>query len=57
MVFDFLIPIDDNKEEEEKNKWVRINEEDNVTMGFLKTTDYIQPDEDDEIDLSSIKST
>ena len=41
MVFDFIIPIDNDKEEEKKNKQVRICEEDNATIGSLKTTDYI----------------
>ena len=55
-MFDFIIPIDNDKEEEKKNKWVRIYEEDNVIIESLKTTDYIQPREDNEIDLSSVKS-
>ena len=56
MVFDFIISIDDDKEEEKKNKQVRIYKKDNIIIGFLKTTNYIQPRKDNEIDLSSIKS-
>ena len=35
MVFNFIIPIDDDQEEEKKNKQVKIYEEDNVTMESL----------------------
>ena len=56
MVFNFITPINDNKEEEKKYKWVRIYKEDNIMMRSLKTTNYIQPCEDDEIDLSSVES-
>ena len=55
MEFDFLIPID--KDKEKKNKRVRIYEEDRVIIGYLKTSDYINSCKDNEIDLSSTKST
>ena len=36
MVFDFIISINNNKEEEKKNKQVRIHKEDNVIIDPLK---------------------
>ena len=54
--FDFLILIEkDNKEK--KNKRVRIYEEDEVMMESLKTSNYINSHEDNEMNLSSTKST
>ena len=52
--FDFLIPIEEDKEK--KNKRVRIYEKDEVMIRSLKTSDYINSCKDDEIDLSSTKS-
>lgn len=54
MEFDFLIPIKEDKEK--KNKRVRIYEEDEVIIGLLKTSNYINSHKDDEMDLSSTES-
>ena len=53
--FDFLTPVEED-DKEKKNKRVRIYEKDKVTIGSLKTSNYINSHEDDEMNLSSTES-
>ena len=54
MEFDFLIPLDDDSSSGKKR--VRTYEEDELTIGSTKTTDYFNPTQDDIMDLSSVES-
>ena len=52
--FDFLILLED--EQENGKKRVRIYEEDSITIGSIKATNYFKDKDNEKIDLSSDES-